>query len=197
MPKPLQLSLKTLTAIAEALFLAFTEEQAAALAGISKSTLKRIRQSEVWADIEQRRLAFEKPYRQKVWNGAVGWQGAAWMLERQYASQLSKPELQLAVNSSTTNNTLVITADAARELQARASVVDAQVEKLVASRQGNTASEASKPYARQASESASNGASNQASEPKASATSTKPSEPSKRKAKASQGTKQRKEASRG
>jgi len=57
------------------------------------------------------------------------------MLERQYATQLSKPEVQLNLSaSSTTNNTLVITAEAARELQARASTVEAEVEKLVASK---------------------------------------------------------------
>ena len=88
------------------------------------------------------------------------------MLERQYASQLSKPELQLAVNSTTTNNTLVITAEAAQALQARASIIDAQVEKIVASKQANPASQAS------------NGTSSQASKPEASEPS-KPRRPSK------------------
>lgn len=135
MPKPLQLSDKVLTALAEALFLAFTESQAAYLAGISERTLARIKQTERWQQILQKRLEFEKPFRRKIWNGAVGWQGAAWMLERQYATQLSKPEVQLNLSaSSTTNNTLVITAEAARELQARASTVEAEVEKLVASK---------------------------------------------------------------
>jgi hypothetical protein len=135
MPKPLQISEKALTAIAEALFLAFTESQAAYLAGISERTLARIKQTERWQQILQKRLEFEKPFRRKIWNGAVGWQGAAWMLERQYATQLSKPEVQLNLTaSSTTNNTLVITAEAARELQSRASIIDAQVEKLVASK---------------------------------------------------------------
>lgn len=166
MSKQIQLSVKTLTAIAEALFLAFTEEQAATLGGISKRTLARIKNSEVWQEIEQKRLSFEKPYRQKVWQGQPGWQGAAWMLERQYASQLSKPELQLAVNSTTTNNTLVITAEAAQALQARASIIDAQVEKIVASKQANPASQAS------------NGTSSQASKPEASEPS-KPRRPSK------------------
>jgi hypothetical protein len=135
MGKQIQLSLKTLTAIAEALFLAFTEEQAAALGGISKRTLARIKNSEVWREIEQKRLNFEKPFRRKVWNGQAGWQGAAWMLERQYASQLSKPELQLQLSTgNTTNNTLVITAEAAAKLSARASVIDAQVSKIVSQR---------------------------------------------------------------
>ena len=63
----------------------------------------------------------ERPFRQKIYRGEPGWQGAAWMLERKYASQLSKPEVQLSLNTgaSVTNNTLVITAEQAQGLRIR------------------------------------------------------------------------------
>ena len=130
--KPLQLSPKTLTAIAEALFLAYTEEQAAYLGGISERTLSRLKHTELWRQIQTRRLQFEKPYRKKVMDGRTGWQGAAWMLERQYASQLSKPEVQLSLNTgaNVTNNTLVVTAEVAANLRNRHASMTEEVAKL-------------------------------------------------------------------
>ena len=55
----------------------------------------------------------EKPYRKKIYKGEPGWQGAAWMLERKYASQFARPDIQLSLNTSntTTNQTIVITAE--------------------------------------------------------------------------------------
>ena len=54
------------------------------------------------------------------------------MLERKYASQLSKPEVQLSLNTgaSVTNNTLVITAEQAQGLKLRNVALDEQLQKL-------------------------------------------------------------------
>ena len=129
----IQLSEKTLVKIAEALFLAYTAEQAAYLGKISKTTLDRIRKTELWVEIERKALEMEKPYRRKIYRGEPGWQGAAWMLERKYASQLSKPEVQLSLNtgSNVTNNTLVITAEQAQGLRNRNANLDQELQKLV------------------------------------------------------------------
>lgn len=133
MRKQIQLSENTLKKIAEALFLAYTAEQAAYIGGISRNTLLRIRKTDTWAKIEEWSLLLEKPYREKVWKGSNGWQGAAWMLERKYASQLARPDIQLQVNAanSTTNNTLVITAEQASGLRARSATIDQELQKLV------------------------------------------------------------------
>jgi hypothetical protein len=131
MRKQIQLSKNTLKKLAEYLFLACTAEQAAYIAGISPRTLARIKVSPLWPEIQQLSLALELPFRRKVWQGQPGWQGAAWMLERKYPSQLAKPEIQLAVNTSqTTNNVLVISAERAANLHARANAIEAQVAKL-------------------------------------------------------------------
>ena len=131
MPRQIQLSEKTLKKIAEALFLAYTVEQAAFLGGISKTTLGRIKGTALWTEIEEKALELEKPYRRKVWSGQLGWQGAAWMLERKYPQQLARPEIQLQVNaSSTTNNTLIITAEQASNLKSRSSAIEAELVKL-------------------------------------------------------------------
>jgi hypothetical protein len=132
MPRQIQLSEKTLKKIAECLFLAYTAEQAAYIGGISERTLARIRKTPVWLEIQAKALAFEKPYRQKVWQGLPGWQGAAWMLERKYPSLLARPEIQLQVNTaSVTNNTIVITAEQAKSMQARTNAIEAELTKLV------------------------------------------------------------------
>ena len=130
--KQIQLSEKTLEKIAEALFLAYTIEQAAYLGGISRSTLARIKGSPIWAEIERRSLEKERPFRKKILQGAPGWQGAAWMLERKYPGQLSKPEVQLSLNTDArvTNNTLVITAEQAQGLKNRNAILDEALSKL-------------------------------------------------------------------
>ena len=132
MPKEIQLSAKTLFKIAEALFLAYTQEQAAYLGGISERTLARILKTDVWQQILRDALEMEKPYRKKIYRGEPGWQGAAWMLERKYPGQLSKPEVQLSLNSgdSVTNNTLVITAEQAQGLKNRNAILDEALAKL-------------------------------------------------------------------
>ena len=132
MPKQIHLSAKTLFKIAEALFLAYTQEQAAYLGGISERTLARILKTDLWQQILRQSLEMERPYRKKIYRGEPGWQGAAWMLERKYASQLSKPEVQLSLNTgaNVTNNTLVITAEQAQGLRNRNASIDQELQKL-------------------------------------------------------------------
>ena len=131
--RQIHLTEKTLKKIAEALFLAYTAEQAAYLGGISERTLARIRKTEAWQKIEQKALELERPFRVRVWKGEPGWQGAAWMLERKYPGQLSRPEIQLSLNTgnTTTNNTIVITAEQAANLRQRNASLDQELQKLV------------------------------------------------------------------
>ena len=132
MSKPIQLSAKTLKNIAESLFLAYTAEQAAYMAGVSPRTLARLKEEPLWQAILAQSNEMEKPYRQKIYHGQPGWQGAAWMLERKYASQFARPDIQLSLNTSntTTNQTIVITAEHAANLRNRNASLDAELDKL-------------------------------------------------------------------
>jgi hypothetical protein len=65
------------------------------------------------------------------------WKAVAWQLERSFPSEFSRPEIQLGVqinNSQTVNQTLVITAEMATQIQSRVERVDATIEKLFAAR---------------------------------------------------------------
>ena len=118
--------------ISEHLFLAFTDQQIAYVAEISERTYHRLKASPEWQQVKRAELAREAFHRRRIWKGEPGWQGAAWMLERKYASQLSKPEVQLSLNTgaSVTNNTLVITAEQAQGLRNRNVALDEQLSKL-------------------------------------------------------------------
>ena len=65
------------------------------------------------------------------------WKAVAWQLERSFPSEFSRPEIQLGIqinNSQTVNQTLVITAEMATQIQSRVERVDATIEKLLAAR---------------------------------------------------------------
>jgi hypothetical protein len=64
------------------------------------------------------------------------WQPLAWALERGFAAEFSRPEIQLAAvhqSNFTTNNTLAISVEMAASLQARAEPVRKKIEQLFSS----------------------------------------------------------------
>jgi hypothetical protein len=129
--KQIAITKALLDKIADHLFLAFTDQQIAQIIGLSFRSYCRIKASPVWQKIKVAEYGREAVMRRKVWRGEPGWQGAAWMLERKYASQLAKPEIQLQLNTgNTTNNTLVITAEQAANLRNRNANLDQALSKL-------------------------------------------------------------------
>ena len=136
MARQLHLSQKALTLIADCIFDGLTDAETALLTGVSEKFIQRARAGDECPAIKKATLQRKRGYIALIRDGddrSNRWQRVAWFLERRYPREFSKPEVQLQVNASTTtNNQLIITAEAARELSARASVVDAEVEKLVA-----------------------------------------------------------------
>ena len=140
MARQLHLSQKALTLIADCIFDGLTDEETALLSGVSVKFIQRARAGDECPAIKRATLQRKRGYIALIRDGddrSNRWQRVAWFLERRYPTEFSKPEVQLSLGASTvTNNTLVITAEAARALQARASTVEAEVEKLVAGKRG-------------------------------------------------------------
>lgn len=122
--------------IAELFFLCFTDEQVAFYVGINRKTIQRARAGEFCPAIKRAEMAREASYRQRTWDGAEGWQGAAWNLERKYPTQYSRPEIQFQItnntlNQSTTNNVLVIQAELAGRIASRVKTSETKIDQLL------------------------------------------------------------------
>jgi hypothetical protein len=133
--------------IAELFFLAFTDDQVALFTGVNVRTIARARAGGFCHAIKRGELARERAYRQKIWDGREGWQGAAWFFERKYPTQFAKPEIQLAINTTnqTVNNTLIVTAEVAHGISSRVKDVDAKIERLLKDKRGHNGNGNSHP----------------------------------------------------
>jgi hypothetical protein len=127
--------------LAESFFLGFNDAQAAAICGVDERTIRRVRAGGFCPEIKKAELEKEIIYRTKIWNGELGWQGAAWYLERKHATQFSRPEVLMQVSNNTlnqVNNTLVISAEVASTISKRRKEVESKVEKLFKDRRKRT-----------------------------------------------------------
>ena len=116
--------------IAELFWLAFTDEQVALFTGVHQKTIQRARHGLFCPAIKIAEIGREIQYRKKIWNAKGFWQGAAWFLERKYPTQFAKPEIQLSVNNQTVNNTLIVTAEVAGQMNHRVKEANAKVAEL-------------------------------------------------------------------
>src|SRR4029077_3475071 len=119
--------------IAELFWLAFTDAQVALFTDLSVRTIERMRTGEYCRAIKKAEIKRESIYRKKIWSGREGWQGAAWSMERKYPGQFSKPEVQLNLNMqhNETHQTLIIAAEAAKEIGNRVHQADAKFNELL------------------------------------------------------------------
>jgi hypothetical protein len=127
--------------IAQYFLLAFTDEQIAQLVGIASKTIQRARGGIFCPAIRKMELRREAVYRRRIWNGKGYWQGAAWFLERKYPTQFAKPEIQLQINNTIgpqTTNVVILAPAAARKLNDRSQTLEAEVEHLVAGKNGDS-----------------------------------------------------------
>lgn len=125
--------------IADCFLVAFTDEQTAKIVGVHERTIRRMRAGEYCPEIKKAEYEREFKYRMKVWNAKYLPAGICWMLERKYAGQFAKPEIQLQINNNTQNvhNTLVITAEDAREISGRVKEADAKITQLLKDKRGH------------------------------------------------------------
>jgi hypothetical protein len=98
--------------IAESISLGLTDEEAAAIADIPAPTLSQWRRIPEFAEALKKATAIRLRDRLKMINARVdNWPALGWLLERQYPTRWSKPELQISLNNSfnQTVNALSIT----------------------------------------------------------------------------------------
>lgn len=133
MARPTKLTPAVQKKIAECFFLAFNDEQTALVCGISTRTIERARHGEFCRAIKVAEMAKEAAYRQKIWRGSKGWQGAAWFLERKYPTQFSRPEVQLNLGIVNNHNQLSITltGSEARAIEDKAQASRQRVEDML------------------------------------------------------------------
>jgi hypothetical protein len=119
--------------IADCFLVAFTDEQTAHIVGINEKTIRRMRAGEYCPEVKKAEYEREFKYRMKIWNAKYLPAGICWMLERKYATQFAKPEVQLQINTTnqTVNNTLIITAEAAHSNAERVKPLDAKITQLL------------------------------------------------------------------
>jgi len=123
------------TRIAELIWLAYTDQQIAALVDVHQKTIQRARNGDLCPRIKKLALELEEPFRRKLWEDQYLPAGVCWMLERRYPSQFAKPEVQLTFqhNSFTQNNLQInITRAEMKEIEAQASPVRESVKKMFA-----------------------------------------------------------------
>ena len=119
-----------------------TDEETAFYCGISAKTIQRLRAGELSPTVKKAALDRKMQYLRKLRDGdRADWPRIAWYLERTWAMQFAKPEVQLQINNNTlnqtVNNTLIVTAEVAHGINSRVKEADAKIEKLLKDKRGS------------------------------------------------------------
>jgi hypothetical protein len=128
---------KVLTdSIAESISLGLTDEEAAAIADIQPETLSRWRRIPEFDQALKRATAIRLRDRLLLINARVdNWPALGWLIERQYPTRFSKPEIQISLNNSfnQTLNTLSITvsAEEVKQIEAKAAPIREKVRRML------------------------------------------------------------------
>jgi hypothetical protein len=102
--------------LAEAISFGLTDEEACACAGISTDSLNRWKEIPEFNEILFTAKAHRKLGRLKnIEQGAKNWQSNCWLLERSEPAKYGRPEVQLAINQTTNNLTLVASVELSRQ----------------------------------------------------------------------------------
>ena len=115
------------------LFLHFHDFQIALACNVPLKTYRSWQNSPEFLRVRVIEIEHEIPLRRRIWNSEGYWQGACWYLERKYPNQFAKPEIQLAVNNSYTQNSLSLTISGPelKEIEADAKPVREKVSKML------------------------------------------------------------------
>lgn len=119
--------------IANCFLVALTDVQTAQLCGINEKTIRRMRAGGFCPEIKKAEMERELKYRMKLWTSKTLPAGICFMLERKYPNQFAKPEVQMNLNlqHNETHQTLIIAAEAAKEISGRVRPAEAKFDELL------------------------------------------------------------------
>ena len=143
MPKigrPPKVTPAVIAQIAQNFLYGFSDEDTAELVGLDRKTIQRMRTGTLCPAIKKAEHARKAEYINRITEGTrPDWARWAWFLERRFPLQFSKPEIQLAVNTTnqTVNNTLIVTAEVAHGISSRVKEADTKIEKLLKDKRGS------------------------------------------------------------
>ncbi len=119
-----------------------TDEETALYTDISSRTIAKCRNGELFPAIKKATIGKKMFYLRKIRDGKQrDWVRIAWYLERMYPTQFSRPEVLMQITQNTlnqtTNNALIISAEAAEGVINRLQSADGKVSSLFKKRNGN------------------------------------------------------------
>jgi hypothetical protein len=136
--RPLKRTPALTACIAESISLGLNDEEAAAIADIKAPTLSEWRRIPEFAEALKKATAIRLRDRLKMIGSRVdNWQALSWLVERQFPTRFSKPEIQISLSNSfnQTVNALSITIapEEAQAIEAVAAPVREKVRQMFAS----------------------------------------------------------------
>jgi len=132
---PTKRTRKITDCIAESISLGLTDEEAAAIADIKAPTLSQWRRIPEFAEALKKATALRLRDRLLLINARVeNWQAISWLVERQFPTRFSRPEIQISLsntfNQTTNALTIVISKEEYEQIEAQAEESRAKVREL-------------------------------------------------------------------
>jgi hypothetical protein len=114
--RPTKRTAAVMAQIAEAISYGLTDQEAAAIAGISRDTISKWKSIPEFAEIIEGAVAERKLFRLRaIEEGGKSWTSMAWLLERSEPMRFGRPEIQLQMTNVTNNLNLMASAELSRQ----------------------------------------------------------------------------------
>lgn len=121
--------------VARLIFNGFDNEEIGLVTGLAQSHVKALRQGVDYKEVRCAVIYLKDNAIEKVKAGKGKLTGLIWFLERRYPRQFARPDVQLSLSSGpTTNNTLVISAEQAKEIVNRSKATLSEIDQLIAAK---------------------------------------------------------------
>lgn len=129
--------------IARYLFNGFDDFEVSVLTGLGVNTIKELRGGKSDTRVKYQFLILKNAAIERVIKGRGKLSGLMWFLERRWPRQYARADVQLTLASgTTTNNTLIVSAEVAESLVARSKTVIEDIDQLIRDKNPDVPSDA-------------------------------------------------------